>query len=216
MTSLGRGVFVPVPTFFKENEDVDLEAFDKHIEYLANSGIAGVVVLGSMGEAVNLSEEERTLVIKQASDSIKKYNPSLKLIAGTSAQSARTTILYTKQAKEAGASFTLILPPSFYKGSINHNALIQFYTTVANKSPLPIVIYNYPGVCQGLDLSVDLLVELSKHPNIIGVKGTDGNVGKMANLVNKTNPNGKCIKCIAFVCLLLINIIRGNFVSWIC
>ncbi|KAG1079209.1 hypothetical protein G6F42_023875 [Rhizopus arrhizus] len=51
MTSLGRGVFVPVPTFFKENEDLDLAAFDQHVEYLANSGIAGIVVLGSMGEA---------------------------------------------------------------------------------------------------------------------------------------------------------------------
>ena len=200
MTSLGRGIFVPVPTFFKENEDLDLEAFDKHIAYLAHSGIAGVVVLGSMGEAVNLSEEERSLVLQQASKSIKKHNPELKLIAGTSAQSARTTILYTKQAKEAGAEFTLILPPSFYKGSITHEGLVDFYTTVADQSPLPVVIYNYPGVCQGLDLSVQLLVELSHHPNIIGIKGTDGNVGKMANLVNKTRPEGKTL----FVCYFFI------------
>lgn len=221
MTSLGRGVFVPVPTFFKENEDLDLEAFDKHIEFLSNSGIAGVVVLGSMGEAVNLSEDERSIVIKQASDSIKKYNPELKLIAGTSAQSAKTTIFYTKQAAEAGASFTLILPPSFYKGSIDHRALVKFYTTVADESPLPVIIYNYPGVCQGLDLSVDLLVELSKHHNIVGVKGTDGNVGKMANLVNKTNPKGMFMFICSFVCLAFTNIIcnnnnRGDLVSWIC
>lgn len=190
MTSLGRGVFVPVPTFFKENEDLDLEAFDKHVEYLANSGIAGIVVLGSMGEAVNLSDEERIQVIQQCSNSVSKYNPNLKIIAGTSSQSARNTITYTKQAAEAGAGFTLILPPSFYKGSMDHDALLQFYTTVADQSPLPVVIYNYPGVCQGLDLSIPLLVELSKHKNIVGVKGTDGNVGKMANLVNKTNPEG--------------------------
>ncbi|KAL9560125.1 hypothetical protein MBANPS3_000089 [Mucor bainieri] len=188
MTSLGRGIFVPVPTFFKENEDLDLEAFDKHIEYLANSGLAGIVVLGSMGEAVNLSDEERVQVIQQCSDSVKKYNPSLKIIAGTSSQSARNTITYTKQAAEAGAGFVLVLPPSFYKGSMDHDALYQFYTTVADQSPLPVVIYNYPGVCQGIDLSIPLLVELSKHKNIVGVKGTDGNVGKMANLVNKTNP----------------------------
>ncbi|GAN05093.1 dihydrodipicolinate synthetase [Mucor ambiguus] len=188
MTSLGRGVFVPVPTFFKENEDLDLEAFDKHIEYLSNSGIAGIVVLGSMGEAVNLSDEERVQVIQQCSDSVQKYNRTLKIIAGTSSQSARNTITYTKQAAEAGAGFVLVLPPSFYKGSMDHDALYQFYTTVADHSPLPVVIYNYPGVCQGLDLSIPLLVELSKHKNIVGVKGTDGNVGKMANLVNKTNP----------------------------
>lgn len=200
MTSLGRGVFVPVPTFFKENEDLDLEAFDKHIDYLSDSGIAGVVVLGSMGEAVNLSEEERFIVIEQASNSIKKYNPELKLIAGASAQSARTTVFYAKQAAKAGASFILTLPPSFYKGSIDDKALSHFYTTVADESPLPVIIYNYPAVCQGLDLSVNLLVELSKHPNIIGVKGTDGNVGKMANLVNKTNPQGTYYSiCLFFI-----------------
>ncbi|KAI9471884.1 MAG: hypothetical protein EXX96DRAFT_529687 [Benjaminiella poitrasii] len=188
MTSLGRGVFVPVPTFFKENEDLDLIAFDKHIEYLANSGIAGIVVLGSMGEAVHLSEQERVQVIKQCTESVKKYNSKLKIIAGTSAQSAKVTIEYTKQAAEAGAGFSLILPPSFYRGAIDDEALIQFYTTVADHSSLPVIIYNYPGVCQGVDISIPVLVKLSKHKNIIGVKGTDGNVGKMANLINKTNP----------------------------
>ncbi|GAA5809950.1 hypothetical protein MFLAVUS_003365 [Mucor flavus] len=188
MTSLGRGIFVPVPTFFKANEDLDLVAFDQHIQYLANTGIAGIVVLGSMGEAVNLSEEERGLVITQAYQSIKKYNHTLKLIAGTSAQSARTTISYTKQAAQHGAQFTLILPPSFYRGAVDEEAILNFFRTVADNSPLPVVIYNYPGVCQGLDLSVKVLTQLSKHHNIIGVKGTDGNVGKMANLVQKTDP----------------------------
>lgn len=208
MTSLGRGIFVPVPTFFKENEDLDLEAFDKHVEYLSKSGIAGIVVLGSMGEAVNLSEQERVLVIEQAHKSVKKHNPELKLIAGASAQSARTSIMFAKQAAEAGASFCLILPPSFYRAKIDDKAILAFYTKVADESPLPIVIYNFPGVCQGVDISVKVLVELSKHPNIIGVKGTDGNVGKMANLFGKTDPKGKgirlrfclfvviCIKCL--------------------
>ncbi|RCI04932.1 hypothetical protein CU098_012002 [Rhizopus stolonifer] len=189
MTSLGRGVFVPVPTFFKENEDLDLEAFDQHIKFLSNSGIAGVVVLGSMGEAVTLSEAERAEVIKQCTASVKKYNPNLKVIAGTSAQSAKTTIAYIEQAASCGAGYALILPPSFYRGAINDDALIYFYTKVADHSPLPIIIYNYPGVCQGVDISVDVLARLSKHKNIIGVKGTEGNVGKMANLANKTNPN---------------------------
>lgn len=196
MTSLGRGVFVPVPTFFKENEDIDFEAFDQHIKFLANSGIAGIVVLGSMGEAVNLSEEERTQVIQQCTASVQKHNGGLKIIAGTSAQSARTTVAYTQAAAKAGAGFALILPPSFYRGAIDHDGLYQYYTNVADQSPIPVIIYNYPGVCQGLDVSVKLLVELSKHKNIIGVKGTDGNVGKMANLVKKTNPQGTfCSSC---------------------
>jgi L-threo-3-deoxy-hexylosonate aldolase len=191
MTSLGRGVFVPVPTFFKQNEDLDLESFDKHIQYLGKTGLSGIVVLGSMGEAVALSEDERTQVIRQCVESVQKHDPTLKVIAGTSAQSARTTVLYTQQAKQAGAEFVLVLPPSFYRGSIDDESLINFYTEVADKSPLPVVIYNYPGVCQGLDISTAVLVKLSKHENIIGIKGTDGNVGKMADLVHKTDPSGK-------------------------
>lgn len=193
-STLGKGVYVPVPTFFNENEDIDFEAFDSHISYLAKSGIAGIVVLGSMGEAVSLSENERNQVIQQCVESVNKYNPNLKVIAGTSSQSARVTLEYIQQAKAVGAQYALVLPPSFYKGALNDEALYQFYTQVADKSPLPIVIYNYPGVCQGIDLSINLLVKLSKHKNIVGVKGTDGNVGKMANLVNKTNPDGKLAK----------------------
>jgi dihydrodipicolinate synthase/N-acetylneuraminate lyase len=200
MTSLGRGVFVPVPTFFKPNEDLDLDAFDQHIKFLANSGIAGVVVLGSMGEAVSLSEQERIQVIQQCAHSVQKYNAKLKIIAGASAQSAKTTITYARAVAEAGAGFALILPPSFYRAAMDHNALFEYYTKVADQSPIPIIIYNYPGVCQGVDVSVQLLVELSKHKNIIGLKGTDGNVGKMANLVKKTNPQG----ILLFVCLFVL------------
>lgn len=191
MTLSLHGVFVPIPTFFKENEDLDLEALDQHIQFLANSGVSGVVVLGSMGEAVSLSDEERSKVIERVVESKNKYNPNLVIIAGTSSQSARNAIAYTKQAAAAGAQYALILPPSFYRGSITDEALIAFYTTVADQSPLPVIIYNYPGVCQGLDISVKVLAQLSKHKNIAGVKGTEGNVGKMANLAEKVNSEGK-------------------------
>ncbi|KAG0770783.1 hypothetical protein G6F62_013235 [Rhizopus arrhizus] len=153
MTLSLHGVFVPIPTFFKENEDLDLEALDQHIQFLANSGVSGVVVLGSMGEAVSLSDEERSKVIERVVESKNKYNPNLVIIAGTSSQSARNAVAYTKQAAAAGAQYALILPPSFYRGSITDEALIAFYTTVADQSPLPVIIYNYPGVCQGLDIS---------------------------------------------------------------
>ncbi|CEG63204.1 hypothetical protein RMATCC62417_00387 [Rhizopus microsporus] len=188
MASSLRGIFVPIPTFFKENEDLDLDSLDLHIQYLSKSGIAGIVVLGSMGEAVSLLDEERDQVIKQVVTSVKKYNPSLIIIAGTSSQSARNVISYTRQAAAAGAQYCLILPPSFYRSSITDDALVAFYTAVADQSPLPIIIYNYPGVCQGIDVSTKALVQLSKHKNIVGLKGTDANVGKMADLVQKTDP----------------------------
>ncbi|KAI9004844.1 hypothetical protein CLU79DRAFT_724065 [Phycomyces nitens] len=188
MTGL-RGVYVPIPTFFKPNEDLDLEALERHIAYLANTGIAGLIFLGSMGEAVHLSDQERITLVQEGKKLIAKYNPALTLIAGTSAASARQTIQLAKDAASAGAKYALILPPSFYRGNITSEALYAFYTAVADQSPLPVIIYNYPGVCQGVDVDVQTIARLSRHKNIVGVKGTDGNIGKVGYLAEHTDPN---------------------------
>ncbi|KAI8064847.1 uncharacterized protein B0P05DRAFT_590052 [Gilbertella persicaria] len=107
-----------------------------------------------MGEAVNLTEEERCHVIKQYVDSVKKYHTNLKVIAGSLVQSARATIAFTKQASAFGPNFALALSPSYYRSMID-------------------------------DV---VLVELSKHQNIIGIKDTDGDVGKMTTLIHRINP----------------------------
>ncbi|CAO3614154.1 unnamed protein product [Cunninghamella blakesleeana] len=139
-----------------------------------------------MGEAVHLTEEERIQVIKIGKTLIEKYDPSIQIIAGTGAQSARATIKLTQDAAQAGATCALILPPSFYKGNMDQLSIIDFFTKVADQSPIPIIIYNYPGVTQGLDIDVETLTELSKHKNIIGVKGTEGNIGKVGYLAEYT------------------------------
>jgi L-threo-3-deoxy-hexylosonate aldolase len=191
VTSLGRGIYIPIPTFFNQDEELDLVALDQHIAYLSKTGISGLVVLGSMGEGVALTEQERFKVIEQSAKSVSKHNPDLKIIAGTSAQSAKATLHLTEMAAKAGAHFCLVLPPSYYKTAIDDVGIEKFYRQIADTSPLPLVIYNYPGVSQGVDVGVKLVVKLSKHPNIVGLKATDGSVGKMSDLVRKTDPKGK-------------------------
>lgn len=190
-TPLGRGVFVPIPTFFKDNEDLDFDALEKHIQHLSNKGLAGIIFLGSMGEAVHLSDEERRQVIAKGAELVKKYDSSIKVLAGASAGSARHTIELTKQAADAGAEYVLVLPPSYYRGNVDSEAIETFFTRVADQSPVPVVIYNYPGVTQGVDITVQSLEKLAKHPNIVGVKGTDGNIGKVGYLGARIKPEGK-------------------------
>ncbi|KAI8143354.1 hypothetical protein BJV82DRAFT_482098, partial [Fennellomyces sp. T-0311] len=188
-TPLGNGVFVPIPTFFKpENEDLDLDSLEKHIKYLSKTGIAGIIFMGSTGEAVHLSDEERITMISKGREFIQKYDPSIKVLAGAGTQSARGTIKLAKDAAQAGAEYVLVLPPAYFRPSMTSDALLAFFTRVADESPIPVVIYNYPGVTQGVDVDVQTIVKLAKHPNIVGIKGTDGNIGKVGYVANRLAP----------------------------
>ncbi|KAI7877537.1 aldolase [Lichtheimia hyalospora FSU 10163] len=186
--SLGRGVFVPIPTFFKDNEDLDFDSLEKHICHLSEKSLAGIILLGSNGEAIHLTNEERQQVITKGCEYVEKYDNSLKVIVGASAGSARATIELTKQAADAGAEYVMVLPPSYYRVSMDSEAIESFFTHVADQSPVPVVIYNYPGVAQGIDVSVQSIERLAKHSNIVGIKGTDGNMGKIGYLGTRIKP----------------------------
>ncbi|KAH8555453.1 hypothetical protein BGW37DRAFT_532669 [Umbelopsis sp. PMI_123] len=185
--ALGKGVYVPIPTFFKENEELDLETLEKHLAYLSNTGVAGIIFMGSTGEAIHLSDEERITMIETGKKFLSKSDPSIKVIAGAGAPSARGTVKLCKDAAKAGADYVMVLPPSYYKNRINNESLTAFFTRVGDESPVPVIIYNYPGVCQGVDVNVEVMTELSHHPNIAGVKGTDGNIGKVGYLAEHTS-----------------------------
>ncbi|KAI8339388.1 hypothetical protein BC941DRAFT_372382 [Chlamydoabsidia padenii] len=183
---LPAGIYVPIPNFFLDNEDVDYTTLEKHIAYLANTGIAGIIFQGSTGEAVHLADDERVDIIKKGKEFIKKYDPTIQVLAGTGAGSVRHTRKLTQDAADAGAAFALVLPPSYYSGNMDSQAFYDFFTKVADDSPIPIVIYNYPGVTQGLDIDKPTLARLAKHDNIVGIKGTDGNIGKVGYLNEHT------------------------------
>lgn len=188
--TLAAGIYVPIPNFFLDNEDVDYATLEKHIAYLANTGIAGIIFQGSTGEAVHLTDDERVAIIKKGKALIEKYDPTIQVLAGTGAGSVRLTLKLTRDAAEAGAAYALVLPPSYYRGNMDSQAFYDFFTKVADQSPIPIVIYNYPGVTQGLDIDTPTLARLAKHANIVGIKGTDGNIGKVGFLTEHTR--GEC------------------------
>lgn len=199
---LPSGIHVPIVCIFDpETEDLDLEAIKQHAVSLAQAGVKSITVHGSNGEAVNLTHDERVTVIKAIRLALKEAGfPDLPLVAGCSAQSTRETVKLIRDAAEAGADYALVLVPSYYKGLFEPSTIKNFYHEVADTSPLPILIYNYPGAVSGLDLNSDIITELSNHPNIVGCKFTCGNTGKLYRVAAATAHTNKTSSSSPFLC----------------
>ena len=175
-----EGIYPPLPTFFDAREELDLATYRRHIANLAGTGIAGYVVMGTNGEAVHLTTDERVQVIEAAREAA---GSDAKIIAGCGEQSTRATLANCRRAAQAGADAALILPPSYYKNQMDHRALVAHYHVLADSSPLPIILYNMPASAAGLDLDAATICTLAEHPNIIAVKDSAGNMAKLARIV---------------------------------
>ncbi len=183
-TSILRdGIYPPLPTFFDEQDELDLVTLRQHIQRLAETGITGYVVMGTNGEAVHLTSEERAQVIEAARDAAGEHTL---ILAGCGEQSTRATIANCQQAARSGADIALVLPPFYFKGRMDSRALIAHYRAVADNSPLPVVIYNMPASTGGLDLDAATICTLAEHHNIIGVKDSAGNMVKLAQIYSET------------------------------
>lgn len=181
---LTGGVYVPTVAFFDANEDIDIATTEKHAIFLAKSGVAGIVVQGSNGEAVHLDRAERKLIASTTRKALDSAGYQIPVIVGVGAQSTRETITFAKDAAEAGCDYVIALPPSYYKSLDTSTSRIQYFRDVADASPIPVLIYNYPGATSGVDLDSDEILALSQHPNIAGTKLTCGNTGKLARIAS--------------------------------
>lgn len=186
------GIHVPTVLFFNSEEEIDVDTVTRHAVWLAKSGVAGLAVQGSNGEAVNLTSEERDLVTRTTRRALDGAGYThVPVIVGCGAQATREAIKLCKEAAAAGGDYALILPPSYYQGLFKADTIREFFTDVADASPIPVLIYNYPGAVSGLDLTSDALIELGRHPNIIGCKFTCGNTGKLARVAAAFNSRPK-------------------------
>ncbi|CAD6447878.1 2438bac8-6d40-4a72-b5cb-aa286ba4f33d [Sclerotinia trifoliorum] len=184
------GVYVPTVCFFDPTtEELDMETISSHAIRLAEAGVAGLATQGSNGEAVNLTHSERQTVTATTRAALNSAGfAHLPIIVGCGAQSVRETVQYCREAFAAGGDYALVLPPSYYAPLFlpSSASVIEFFTAVADQSPIPLLIYNYPGAVSGMDLSSDVIIQLSAHPNIVGVKLTCGNTGKLNRIVAAT------------------------------
>lgn len=190
-SGLRHGIYAPTVTFFQQDtEDLDFSTIKKHAVRLAEAGLVGLVTMGSNGEAVHLTREEKFAVTKATREALDEAGfKDVAVVAGTSEQSVRGTLMLCKDAHEAGASHALIVPPSYYRAQSSEAMIFEYYTSVAKQSPLPIVLYNYPGAVSGIDMDSDFMIRLAEATNgkICGAKFTDANTGKLTRVAYAMN-----------------------------
>lgn len=167
------GVFIPVITPFTDQK-VDLGKLAYNIEKADKASIAGYMPLGSNGEFAHMNDEEQLSVLR----TIKKHAGKDKiLMVGIARQSAYSTIEFGKRVIEEGIDFVSVLTPSYFTSFMTDDALIRYYSTVADSLTVPVLLYNCPKFSAGLRLTEDVVSKLSKHPNIAGMKDTSkGNI----------------------------------------
>lgn len=176
------GIFPPITTPFV-NGELAIDKLQENILKWNNTQLSGYVVMGSNGEAVFLTREEKLTLV----EATKKFSSNEKIIiVGTGTDSIKETIFLTNESASRGADFALILTPSFYKSEMKHQSYVKYFSMVADKSKIPILIYNVPKFT-GVDIEVETVAELSKHQNIIGIKNSSENGRQNIEFVANTH-----------------------------
>jgi 4-hydroxy-2-oxoglutarate aldolase len=178
------GIFPPIPTPFDGSGELDLKALAANLEKWNRYPLSGYVVLGSNGEFPYLSEAEKLTYFEAA----RRHIPEGKLfMAGTACESAHSTIALTRKAATLGADVAILITPSYYKSKMDAAGLSHYYQSVADASPIPVSMYNMP-LNTSVDMAPDLIIKLSQHPNIVGLKDSSGNLAKLGEVIRSARP----------------------------
>ena len=177
-----QGIFPPITTPFYPEGNIYYKKLESNVERYSRTPVAGIVALGSTGEAILLSDEERREVLKTSRYAAANNKV---LIAGTGIESASETLRLTEYAASIGYDVAMVRTPHYYKGQMKPANMLAFYRFVADRSPLPVIIYNFPQAT-GYDIPAELVIELAEHPNLIGIKESSGDVEKVRKMVEGT------------------------------
>jgi 4-hydroxy-2-oxoglutarate aldolase len=176
------GTFTPITTPFRADDNVDEAALRTNVGYWMKTPLTGLVVLGSNGEAPQLDDAEADRVVEIVRAEVPRDRP---LIAGTGRESTRATIAATRRAAAAEVDAVLVRTPSFFKSQMTSEALVRFYTEVADASPRPVLLYNVT-MYTGVNLLPEAVERLAAHPNIVGMKESGSDIAQIAELVART------------------------------
>src|SRR5262245_11209869 len=174
-----QGIFPAMTTPFYPEGGVYYKKIEHNVDRYSRTPVSGLVVLGSTGEAVMLSDEERREVLRVTAE---VAAPEKVLIAGVGAESVIETLKLAEYAARLQYDLALVRTPHFYRPQMKPEALLAFYRTVADRSPLPVLLYTVPPFT-AYDLPLEVIVALAEHPNIVGIKESSGNVEKVAAMV---------------------------------
>jgi 4-hydroxy-2-oxoglutarate aldolase len=175
------GIFPALTTPYQEDGTLALEHFKANLARYNRTGLAGYVVLGSTGESVLLSSAEGEALLAAGKEAAA---PGKLLIAGTGAESTAETVARTKRAASLGYQVALVKTPYYYKPAYKTEVYLRHYRSVADASPIPILLYSVP-VFTGITLETPEIVELARHPNIIGIKDSTGVIQRIVEVVTQ-------------------------------
>jgi dihydrodipicolinate synthase/N-acetylneuraminate lyase len=176
------GIYTPVVTPFTPDNLLDEHGLTMNVERYMQSPLTGLVVLGSNGEAPQLDDSEADRAIAVVRAAMPGGRP---LLAGTGRESTVATIAATRRAAALGADAVLVRTPSFYKGQMTTDAFVRHFTAVADRSPVPVLLYNVT-IYTGVNLLPDAVAILSQHPNIVGMKETNSDMVQFAEHLART------------------------------
>jgi len=178
-----EGVFAPIVTPFDEEGEISYQGLEENIKKLNSSRLRGYLVLGTNGEFKSLSEAERRKVLETV---IKMSAKDKVIMAGTGRESTQQSIMDTKEAAAVGAHFASLIAPSFFAKKMTDQILLRHFRLISDLSPIPVLLYNNPEVAV-VTFSTGLISEVSKHPNIIGMK--DSSKGNFASYLLAAGPD---------------------------
>jgi 4-hydroxy-2-oxoglutarate aldolase len=180
-----QGIFPPITTPFDHAGNIYAAKVQHNIEKWNRTTLTGYVVTGSTGESVLLSAEEKVELWEMVA---RHAAPEKLLIAGTGVESVRETVCLTNRAAELGYKAALVKTPHYYKNLLNRaDAQTLYYRAVADQARIPVIVYNIPQAT-GLDIPAAAVVELSHHPNIVGIKESSGNMEKVMQMIREARP----------------------------
>lgn len=172
-----QGLHTALVTPFDDNNEIDKEAWIKHLDYQISNGVDGLVVCGTTGESPNISDDEFSYLVSSA---FEKADSSVKVIVGSGSNSTSASIRRSEMAAELGADALLLVSPYYNKPT--QAGIIAHYTAIADATDLPCIIYNVPGRTSS-NISPASLAELAKHPNIVAVKEACGDINQVADVI---------------------------------
>lgn len=175
------GVYTPLATPFTAAGSLDERGLTANVERYLQTPLTGLVVLGSNGEAPQLDDDEADRAIAVVRAAMPRGRP---LLAGTGRESTRATIAATRRAADLGADAVLVRTPAFYKGQMTTEAFVRHYTQVADRSPVPVLLYNVT-IYTGVNLLPDAIAALSAHPNIVGIKETNSDMVQFGDYLSR-------------------------------
>ena len=175
-----EGMFAALTTPFYSDERVYFRKIEANVARYSRTLLAGMVVLGSTGEAVALNDEESREVLRTVAEAAA---PEKVLIAGVGKESVKSTVEMAEVAAGFGFDAVLVRTPTYY--SMSPQSVLTYYRSVADRSPLPMLLYNIPRFVP-FDIPVPMVAELAHHPNIIGIKDSSGNLERIKATIEAT------------------------------